>query len=322
MTIPILLVAGFLGAGKTTLVNELLRNPQGRRIAAIVNDFGAIDIDAALLGARGEDVLSLKNGCICCSLQGDLMRTLATVTRRDPAPDAIVIETSGASDPAEIVRSLLDPTIFAATPLDTVVSLVDARTATDRPDLLRDPLWRSQLGAADFVLLSKTDLVDAIALEALRREITRSKPPSAIFETVRGAVPPDLLFARGDYGPVENPGPRRTPSADRFEAMHWTATAPLSLARFQGAIQRLAPRLLRAKGFLTFAHRPDQPLLFQLVGARATLVPAPLPPDPELTARLVLIAEMGRLDHARASALLDGARACAGDEGPRGEGSA
>lgn len=91
MTIPVLLVAGFLGAGKTTLVNHLLQNPDGRRIAAVVNDFGAIDVDATLLGLSADGVVSLKNGCICCSLQGDLMRTLVTLTRRHPSPDAIVI---------------------------------------------------------------------------------------------------------------------------------------------------------------------------------------------------------------------------------------
>ena len=122
MIVPVLLVAGYLGAGKTTLLNHLLANPGGRRIAAVVNDFGAIDIDAGLLGTVSDGVVSLKNGCICCSLQGDLLRTLASVIKRPSPPDAIVIETSGISDPAEIIRNLMDPVVFKVAPLETVVT--------------------------------------------------------------------------------------------------------------------------------------------------------------------------------------------------------
>src|SRR5580693_3293971 len=109
MSVPVVLVAGFLGAGKTTVVNHLLANAGGMRIAAVVNDFGAINIDAELIAGASDGVVSLANGCICCSLEGDLLRTLASILRRTPRPDAILIETSGVADPADIVRNLLDP---------------------------------------------------------------------------------------------------------------------------------------------------------------------------------------------------------------------
>src|SRR6266702_8958528 len=102
--VPILLVAGFLGAGKTTVVNHLLAHAEGRRIAAVVNDFGAINIDAELITGASDGVVSLSNGCICCSLEGDLLRTLALLLRRDPQPEVIVIETSGVADPTDVVR--------------------------------------------------------------------------------------------------------------------------------------------------------------------------------------------------------------------------
>lgn len=312
MTTPILLVTGFLGAGKTTLVNRLLNDPGGRRIAAVVNDFGAIDIDAALLGQASEGVVSLRNGCICCSLQGDLMRTLAILTRRRPAPDAIVIETSGASDPNEIVRSLLDPVVHAVTPLDTVVTVVDARHLADIPARRDDPLWRSQLVAADFVVVAKTDLVEKEDLDRVHEEIARWKSPRLIFDVIQGAVPADLLFSRGDHPPAIHRRAQPPAAADRFESLSWTARAPLSLARFQAAIGQLASRLLRAKGFLTFDHRPEQPMLFQLVGARATLAPTTVPVQDGLVARLVLIAEAGQLDPDRVTALLDAATTPAG----------
>ena len=307
MTIPILLVAGFLGAGKTTLVNHLLRDPGGRRIAAVVNDFGAVNIDAALLGMSGDGVIGLKNGCICCSLQGDLMRTLAILTRRRPAPDAIVIETSGTSDPAEIVRSLLDPVIYAVTPLDTVVTVVDARSLADRPALHDDALWRSQLVAADFVIVGKTDLVDAAALEGVHASLARWKPRKVTFDAVQGTVPSALLFSHGDHAPVLARAPRLSAAMDRFETMNWTAQAPLSLARFHAAVGRLSQRLLRAKGFVTFEHQAGRPMLFQLVGSRATIVPTALPAHKDVANRLVLIAEAGHLDPDNATALLDAA---------------
>ena len=128
MPVPILLVTGFLGAGKTTVVNHLLANAEGRRIAAIVNDFGAINIDAELIAGASDGVVSLANGCICCSLEGDLLRTLSTLLRRDPKPEYIVIETSGVADPADIVRNLMDPVILREAPLETVLCVMDAAT--------------------------------------------------------------------------------------------------------------------------------------------------------------------------------------------------
>ena len=128
MPVPILLVTGFLGAGKTTVVNHLLAHAEGRRIAAVVNDFGAINIDAELIAGASDGVVSLANGCICCSLEGDLLRTLATLLRRDPKPEYIVIETSGVADPADIVRNLMDPVILREAPLETVLCVMDAAT--------------------------------------------------------------------------------------------------------------------------------------------------------------------------------------------------
>ena len=168
MPVPILLVAGFLGAGKTTVVNYLLAHADGRRIAAVVNDFGAINIDAELIAGASDGVVSLSNGCICCSLEGDLLRTLATLLRRDPRPEFIVIETSGVADPSDIVRNLMDPMIWREAPLETVLCIVDATTP---PAKLNDALLRSQLRAGDVVALSKVDLVDAASSAQMRGAI-------------------------------------------------------------------------------------------------------------------------------------------------------
>ncbi|WP_316168594.1 MULTISPECIES: GTP-binding protein [unclassified Bradyrhizobium] len=303
MIVPVLLVAGFLGAGKTTLLNHLLAHPDGRRIAAVVNDFGAIDIDGQLLGAVSDGVVSLKNGCICCSLQGDLLRTLSSVIKRDPAPDAIVIETSGISDPAEIIRNLMDPVIFKVAPLETVVTLVDARRLLDEPALAQDALWRSQLRAADFVLLTKTDLLEPGERTRVEAAIIGDKPKAAIFDVVHGAVAPDLLFSR-DLG-APRALPSRAPMASEpFAAVTWTSQAPLSLARFQAVIRQIAPRTLRIKGILLFTEHPGQPILFQSVATRGTLAASPLLPPDGLTAQLVLIGREGEIDAGEIDRLL------------------
>jgi G3E family GTPase len=305
MIVPVLLVAGYLGAGKTTLLNHLLANPGGRRIAAIVNDFGAIDIDAGLLGTVSDGVVSLKNGCICCSLQGDLLRTLASVIKRASPPDAIVIETSGISDPAEIIRNLMDPVIFKVAPLETVVTLVDARRVLDEAELALNALWRSQLRAADFVLLTKTDLLEDEERGRIVEVIGKHKPASVVFDVVGGVVAPDLLFSRAVGEPRLTPKP--APSASEpFASVSWTSQAPLSLTRFQHVVSTLAPRTLRMKGLFVFADHSAQPMLFQCVGARATLSQSPLPPPDGLTAQLVLIGRDGEIDAEQVDRVLQG----------------
>jgi len=307
LPVPILLVAGFLGAGKTTVVNHLLAHAEGRRIAAVVNDFGAINIDAELIAGAsaegGDGVVSLANGCICCSLEGDLLRTLAAILRRDPRPDRIVIETSGVADPADIVRNLMDPVIWRAAPLETVLCVVDA---TAPPEALDDALLRSQLRAADVVALSKTDLVDAVGHDRIRAAIAALRPAAVLVDAVDGDVPAALLFPddpRQPHAP-RDPG-RRHPASDRFETLSWMSDQPLSLPRLQAAIGRLAPRLARAKGLFETVEQPGRQMLFQLAGGRATLSAAGSPAPDMPRARIVFIAEIGTLSAAEIDTIMN-----------------
>src|SRR5437763_5168279 len=189
--VPILLVTGFLGAGKTTVVNHLLAHAEGRRIAAVVNDFGAINIDAELIAGASDGVVSLSNGCICCSLQGDLLRTLAALLRRDPRPEFIVIETSGVADPADFVRNLMDPVILREAPLETVLCVMDAATP---PPALDDALVRAQLRVADMVALSKLDLANEGAGSRMREAIRAQRVPAVVADAPHGEIPSALLF--------------------------------------------------------------------------------------------------------------------------------
>jgi G3E family GTPase len=302
--VPILLVAGFLGAGKTTVVNHLLAHAEGRRIAAVVNDFGAINIDAELIAGASDGVVSLANGCICCSLEGDLLRTLAAILRRSPRPEAIVIETSGVADPADIVRNLMDPVIWREAPLETVLCVVDA---TAPAEALNDALLRSQLRAADVVALSKVDLADAAGRGRIRDAIAAVRPTAVVVDALHGKVPSELLFLQDlDRPPApRDPGPRR-PASDRFETISWTSDQTVSLPRLQTAIGHLAPKLARAKGLFEAVEQPGRQLLFQFAGGRATLAPARTPAPGAPRARLVFIAEIGVLSTAEIGKIMDG----------------
>jgi G3E family GTPase len=302
--VPILLVAGFLGAGKTTVVNHLLAHGEGRRIAAVVNDFGAINIDAELIAGASDGIVSLANGCICCSLEGDLLRTLAAILRRSPRPEAIVIETSGVADPADIVRNLMDPVIWREAPLETVLCVVDATAPTAA---LNDALLRSQLRAADVVALSKLDLTDAAGRDRVRNAIAAIRPAAVLVDALHGQVPSQLLFPEDpDRPPAPRDLGRRRPASDRFETLSWTSHQPVSLPRLQNAIERLAPKLARAKGLFEAVEQPGRQLLFQLAGGRATLAPAGAPTLGAPRARIVFIAEIGVLSAAEIGRIMDG----------------
>jgi G3E family GTPase len=301
--VPILLVTGFLGAGKTTLVNHVLANAEGRRIAAVVNDFGAINIDAELIADASDGVVSLANGCICCSLEGDLLRTLASILRRTPRPDAILIETSGVADPADIVRNLMDPVIWREAPLETVLCVVDATA----PDALDDALLGSQVRAADLIALSKVDLTNVAGRDRIRAALSAINLRSVVIEAAHGQVPIELLFpAVPESAPkVREPG-RPRPVSDRFETTTWTFDRPISMPRLQAAIERLAPKLVRAKGFFEAVEHPGRQLLLQYAGGRATLAPAGAPVAELPRVRIVFIADIGALSSAEIWQAMDG----------------
>lgn len=311
MPVPILLVTGFLGAGKTTVVNRLLANAEGRRIAAVVNDFGAINIDAELIAGASDGVVSLANGCICCSLEGDLLRTLSNLLRRDPKPDYVVIETSGVADPADIVRNLMDPVILREAPLETVLCVMDAGSP---PAALDDALQRSQLRVADIVALSKLDLADDGAGARMREAIRAQRVPAVVVDARHGEIPSALLFpATVDRAPApRDPGPKR-PAEERFETLSWTSEQPLSLPRLQQAIGRLAPRLARAKGLFETIEQPGRMMVFQFAGGRATLAPGDAPAPGVPRSRIVFIAELGVLSKAELDGIM--AACVAGEEG-------
>lgn len=296
--VPILLVTGALGAGKTTLINGMLQAAHGRRLAAIVNDFGSINIDEILLSGVGRTIYGLKNGCICCSLQSDLLRTIRSVLTCGAPIDGIVIEASGVSDPRGIIEALHDPVLHASTRLDSVVGVVDAEDHDPA-----DALWTVQVRAADFIVMTKIANARPESVERLREHL-RDLQKAAVFTVdADAALPFELLFAGR---PQRDRGSAALSfllqGDDRFVEFEWSTERSVPLARFQAAIERLTPELLRAKGFLSLEERPGECLLFQLVGKSAGLsrVDRAVP-----GIQLAFIGRAGTLQIDRARAVLD-----------------
>jgi G3E family GTPase len=191
--VPFTVIGGFLGAGKTTLLNHWLRHADGKRIAVLVNDFGALNIDAALIESNRGDVIALTNGCVCCQIGDDLSLALMRLLDAGVPFDAVVVEASGVSDPWRIAQlGRADPRLQ----LDAVVVLVDAGAALHqaRDPLLADTLQR-QLAMADLVVVNKTDLAAADELTALHAWLGEQGCPAQAIEAVNSAVPTALLSA-------------------------------------------------------------------------------------------------------------------------------
>jgi G3E family GTPase len=189
--LPVTVIGGFLGAGKTTLLNHLLKQADGSRLAVLVNDFGALNIDAELVASRGADSIALSNGCVCCSIGDDLSAALIRVLDSEPPFDALLIEASGVSDPWRIAQvGMADPGLS----LGGVVVLVDSSAILKQvaDPLLRDSVQR-QVQAADWLLLNKSDLVDAPQLTAVHAWLDEQTSGTPRFETREARLPATLV---------------------------------------------------------------------------------------------------------------------------------
>jgi G3E family GTPase len=193
--IPVTVITGYLGAGKTTLLNRILTEPHGRRYAVIVNEFGEIGIDNDLVVGADEEIFEMNNGCICCTVRGDLIRIIEGLMRRRGKFDAIVVETTGLADPAPVAQTFfVDADVKDAARLDAVVTLADAKFLLER---LRDaPEAKNQIAFADVVILNKTDLVAPEELLEVEARIRGINPYAGIHRAVKAAVPLEAVLER------------------------------------------------------------------------------------------------------------------------------
>jgi G3E family GTPase len=250
--LPTTVLGGFLGAGKTTMVNHLLRAVEGRRIMVMVNDFGDLAIDQDLIVGRAGDTLSLANGCACCSTGGDLLRALTAVLEQTERPDHLLIEASGVADPnriADIARAERDMSLHG------IIVLADSsRIAAQIADSRVGPQVRLQFAAADIVVLNKADQAPTDNLVITLRPFA---PKAAMVSAIRGALSPDFIL--GNLAPrsiwrvevVE-----RRPHETMFSRWVRIGGAPMNRAVLDSALQDLPIGVLRLKGFIQMDEGP------------------------------------------------------------------
>ncbi len=275
--IPVTIVTGFLGSGKTTLVNRILREPHGRRIAVIENEFGEAGIDGEiLLEAAGEQIVEMSNGCICCTVRGDLVRILGGLDAKRRAGalafEHVVIETTGLADPAPVAQTFfVEPDVAGAYRLDGIVTLVDARHGDDTLDRHREA--HAQVGFADRILLTKTDLVSDACARALESRLNRMNLSASVGRVVNGLADIDGLLDIGGFDLHDAGGERlgqdhahnhhHTDSISSFVIREQTPYDLEKLEVFLGLlIDRYGPDMLRYKGILAVADRAER-IVFQ-----------------------------------------------------------
>ena len=313
---PVSVITGFLGSGKTTLLNALLKHPRMAETAVLVNEFGEIGIDHLLFEALDDDVLLLAAGCVCCTIREDMRASLRSLFERRaggqvPEFRRVVIETTGLADPAPILHTLLaadpEPAPWA---VDGIVTTVDA--VNGHRQLSAYPESVKQAAVADRLLVTKTDLAQRQALDALHQRLRTVNPGAPILEVCHGGVEPDELF---DAGPC-SPGGGRHPDVGRWlgeaaaahhphhhhhaggqddgvRALSLSAEAPIAIHRFVRWVEKLleenGDRILRLKGILHVAGDPRPVVVHGVQHIFHPLGRLPAWPDADRRSRLVLI---------------------------------
>jgi G3E family GTPase len=286
--IPVTVLTGYLGAGKTTLLNRILSEPHGKKYAVIVNEFGEIGIDNELVVGADEEVFEMNNGCICCTVRGDLVRIIDGLMRRKGKFDAIIVETTGLADPAPVAQTFfMDENIGRKAKLDAVVTVADAKWLQER---LKDaPEAKNQIAFADVILLNKTDLVASEELSEVEARIRGINPYAKVHKTERCkiALPevlgrnafdldrileiePDFLndgdhhrhdhdhdsHHRGQGHHHHDGGTLKHYHDEEMQSFSLKAERPLDADKFfpwvQDLVQKEGPNILRCKGILSF----------------------------------------------------------------------
>jgi len=309
--LPVTIITGFLGSGKTTLLNHILTNQQGLKTAVLVNEFGEIGIDNELIVTTNDNMVELSNGCICCTINDDLVEAVYRVLERPEKVDYLVVETTGLADPLPVALTFLGTELRDMTRLDSIVTLVDC--ANFSLDLFNSQAAHSQITYGDIILLNKTDLVDPKVVDELEQRIGKDKEGARILRTQNSQVPLPLilsvgLFESDQYFSACNDHDHDHHDHchehehhhhsdhlenDGFTSVSFQKDRPFSIRKFQYFLDNLLPTsVFRAKGILWFEGSPHRHI-FHVSGKRYSISDSDWQDQPKN--QLVLIGQ--NLDH-------------------------
>jgi G3E family GTPase len=306
--LPVTIITGFLGSGKTTLLNHILNNQQGVKTAVLVNEFGEIGIDNELIVTTGEDMVELSNGCICCTINNDLVEAVYKVLEREDKVDYLVVETTGLADPLPVALTFLGTELRDMTRLDSIITVVDSENFS--LDLFNSEAANSQIAYGDIILLNKADLVDEADLDLLEVRLRDIKAGARIIRTTRGQVPLPLILSVGlfesdkyfetkesehghdhhdhdhehndhsecdhDHGHCSHDHHDHDHHShhlenDGFTSISFQSDKPLAIRKFQYFLDNQLPaNVFRAKGILWFDESPKRHI-FHLCGKRFSI---------------------------------------------------
>jgi G3E family GTPase len=293
---PVTILTGFLGAGKTTLLNHILSNQDGLKTAVLVNEFGEIGIDNDLVVSTSADMVELSNGCICCTINGELLEAVERILKRPEPLDYLVVETTGLADPLPVAMTFLGSELRDQTRLDSIITLIDAENCNAR--VFESEVGRSQIIYGDILLLNKTDLVSEDRVKELEESLRSIKKDARILHSVKGDVPLPLLMSVGlfesdrvateaghdhahhdhahhDHAHHDHDHAHHDHAAhldiEGYTSLSFSSDGPFALRKFQNFLDNQLPEsVFRAKGILWF-NESEKRHVFHLAGKRFSI---------------------------------------------------
>lgn len=273
LPIPIILIGGYLGSGKTTYLNRLLSEANGRKLAVMVNDFGTINIDASLVAGSTDDVVALQNGCICCSMAMGMQSAILKVMKREEKPEAIVVEASGVANPGEVAKILGDEAMRPYASLELVISMLDCQNI-DAYKPAEMSLIREQLRYSGIVMLTKMDQASSENVATAKTLIRDTNSGAVIIEDYQKILNLDLLLGtKREAIELDEKSSLSTNANDLFKSWNYSSNEPMSEVEFQQVLNELPPETVRGKGFLNLKDYPAVRFEFQMVGKTAQVQP-------------------------------------------------